>query len=61
MISHASGNVDFSWGTSDDVNLHKLLPERADPIITITSPRGIVQDELVVKGGIALRIECKFE
>lgn len=61
MISNVSGDVDLSRGARDDVNLHELLPERANTVIAVLGAVRVLNDEFVVEGSVALGVEGEFQ
>lgn len=61
MISHVCGDVDFSGRAGDDVNLHKLFPERANTVVVVAAAGFGVEHELSVEGGVALSVEGELQ
>lgn len=54
------GDVNLSGGIRDDVNLDKLLPQRANAVVILASAAGGFDYEFIVKGGIALGVQSKL-
>jgi hypothetical protein len=61
LVSNTGWEVDLSRSTRNDVNLHELFPQYTNTVVILLGAIRIVGDDFVVKGGVALWVECEFE